>query len=121
MTYLIIVISLLLVLYFFIPRKKINNHGPAKVFLYPVLKKLRDEFPIYNIIIENDGRVKYKFHSTNLIFTADFIYMRNKIQLTVSSDLNKFHVCESYAYDVGEIDLAINLILRSLQFNSILR
>ena len=120
MMYVIIGISLLLLLNnFFIPVKKIKKHGPARIFLFPVLKKLRDEFPLYNIVIENDGRVKYEFQSSIHNFSADFIYMRSKIQLTVSANVNKFHVCENYPYDVDEIDLAINVILRTLQFNSL--
>jgi hypothetical protein len=115
MVYVFIGIALLILWNFLIPSKKIKQYGPAKIFLFSVLTKLKGEFPMYKLIDENDGRVKYEFKSTTINFTIDFIYMKNKIQLTISADGNKFHVCESIPYDIDEINFATDLMLRQLQ------
>ncbi len=109
--YIIIGIALLAAIgYFRGGGKQAKTYGPARVFLGPIIRNLQKEYPKYEMITENDGRVKYRFHSTSFSFTTDFIYNPNHVQVSVAWDsiVNKAQKVENCQYDREEIERALN-------------
>jgi hypothetical protein len=121
MSYVVIGVLIVVLFVFLMPLQRIKKHGRANVFLFRVMTKLKSDYPIYETVIENDGRIKCRFNSPGYSFTVDFIYMRNKIQLTVQGETNKFHVCETLPYDAEEIEISLLVILRTMEINRLIQ
>ncbi len=67
----------------------IKKYGPIKLYLRTIIQEIYDDYPLTNVLIENDGRLKLKSQSVQNIIETDFIYMKDHLQVCLTFDLGE--------------------------------
>jgi hypothetical protein len=104
----------IILLYFIYYNFKINNkvekYGEPEYFLKHILLPLKVTYPKYRKLAENKGRIKYVFYDDLFELNFEFIYLPNKIQVSVlmNSNLSSKRVTATCKYDIDEIQECCN-------------
>ena len=112
--YIILVLIFLYLVYFnIIGNKNVKKFGEARYFLKYIILPLQVEYPNHKKIIENKGRLKYAFYDDLFELTFDFIYLPNKIQVTIQqkTHLKSEKRTATCVYDIDEIRNCCNQLV----------